>query len=30
MIMQMAAQQGMDYDCGQNIVTYFSLVLYNL
>jgi predicted metal-binding protein len=30
MIMQMAAQQGLNYDCGQNIVTYFSLVLYNL
>lgn len=30
LIMQMAAQQGINYDCGQNIVTYFSLILYNL
>ncbi|MDO4287705.1 MAG: DUF2284 domain-containing protein [Eubacterium sp.] len=29
MIMKMAADQGINYDCGQNIVTYFSLVLYN-
>lgn len=29
MIMKMAADQGINYDCGQNIVTYFSLILYN-
>lgn len=30
LIMQMAEKQGINYDCGQNIVTYFSLILYNL
>ncbi|MEG0377216.1 MAG: DUF2284 domain-containing protein, partial [Eubacterium sp.] len=30
LIMQMAAQHGINYDCGQNIVTYFSLILYNI
>lgn len=28
LIMQMAAMQEMNYDCGCNIVTYFSLLLY--
>lgn len=30
LIMQMAEAQGINNDCGQNIVTYFSLVLYNI
>ena len=29
LIMQLAAQYNMSYDCGQNIVTYFGVIFYN-
>lgn len=29
LVLQTAAEQGLNYDCGSNVVTYFSLILFN-
>jgi predicted metal-binding protein len=30
LIMQTAAEQGISYDCGNNMVTYFTLIFFNV